>query len=1014
MAMRSDPFPAPEPRAPRRAEPPVSLDSVRPLLRGLNREQRQAVTHGDGPLLVIAGPGTGKTEVITRRVAWLIATRRARPDQILALTYTDAAAAEMQARVDVLVPYGQADAAIHTFHAFGDRLVREFGLEVGRDPDARLVGRAEQVLLLREHVFELGLDRYLSLADPTRLLGALAELFARAKDEGITPAEYRSFAEELIAGARAASVDADSSAALDACVALVDEGIGHLEIASAFSRYQELLTEKGLIDFADQVALAGTLLADRPSVRALVQDRYRYVVVDELQDVNPAQLELLRLVCGDAANVTAVGDDDQAIYAFRGAAVETLTGFGETFADLRRVVLRRNYRSRAPILGAAQRLVSHNDPHRVHGHDGVEKALVSARSGARPKPVRHVSFATDTDEADGVASLVAEAIESGVRPAEICVLVRTNADSRRFLQSLEVRAIPWRFSGASGLFARQEVRAVLALLRTLANPNSSVDLYAVATGQPYALGGEGLTSIMELARRRHRSLWSVLQELVEQPGLLRLDQETRRAVERLVREVRDSLDRSHEAPAWDVCFRHLKRNGQLELLVTQAQHGEEAPLRNLARFFEWLRRQGSLLREDRIPFLAPHLDMLLDSGGNETEDADPLEDAVSVLTVHRAKGLEFRLVLVVGLVDGRFPHPDRRGRLTLPEPLRQRVVVAEQPQAEERRLFYVAMTRARDELVLTSSERSDSGRRRRPSPFIAEALDRAAAPATSPARGAPDLVQELVAVMDPDHAPVAAAAVEQAETKDPSSQRLTLSYTQVDDYTACPLKYRLRHVVRIPTPPHHALVVGNALHQTAAAYHTARFRGRSMTEDQLLEVFGTHWSSEGFLSRAHEDARFAAGQQAVRLFHAQESGDDAPVPVAVERPFRVRIGNDAVQGRYDRVDETPDGVVITDYKSSDVRDPKQAVQRARDSLQLQVYALAHEAETGELPAAVQLRFLETGLVGRVSPDRKRLDKARATVELAADGIRHGRFDPSPGYLACTFCPFRDICPASEA
>jgi ATP-dependent DNA helicase UvrD/PcrA len=576
-----------------------------------------------------------------------------------------------------------------------------------------------------------------------------------------------------------------------------------------------------------------------------------------------------------------------------------------------------------------------------------------------------------------------------------------------------VRAIPWRFSGASGLFARSEIRAVLALLRTLADPDASVDLYAVATAEPYALGGEDLTAIMELARRRHRSLWEVLRELVEQPGILRLDPRTRRGVERLVRQIRDSIDASHTAPAWDVCFRHLKRNGQLEELVARAQQGDEAPLRNLARFFEWLRRQGSLLREDRIPFLAPHLDALLDSGGDEREDADPLNDAVSVLTVHRAKGLEFRLVFVVGLVDGRFPHPDRRGRLSLPEPLRPRGVAPEQPLAEERRLFYVAMTRARDELVLTSSERSDSGRRRRPSTFIAEALDR---PAAAPAlrNTAAEAARELVAGMDPDRTPVAIATSEPAVTADAVLQRLTLSYTQVDDYTACPLKYRLRHVVRIPTPPHHALVVGNALHQTAAAYSVARQRGRAMTQEQLLDVFSTHWSSDGFLSRAHEDARYAAGQQAVRLLHAEESRDDALVPVAVERPFRVRIGNDTVQGRYDRVDETTDGVVITDYKSSDVRDPKQAAQRARDSLQLQVYALAYEAETGELPAAVQLRFLETGQVGRVKPDAKHLEKARTTVERAADGIRNGRFDPAPGYLACTFCPFRDICPASEA
>jgi DNA helicase-2/ATP-dependent DNA helicase PcrA len=181
-----------------------------------------------------------------------------------------------------------------------------------------------------------------------------------------------------------------------------------------------------------------------------------------------------------------------------------------------------------------------------------------------------------------------------------------------------------------------------------------------------------------------------------------------------------------------------------------------------------------------------------------------------------------------------------------------------------------------------------------------------------------------------------------------------------------------------------------------------------MSEQQLLDVFSTHWSNEGFLSRAHEDARYAAGQDALRRFVADESRPGAPAPVAVERPFRVRLGDDAVQGRYDRIDETADGVVITDYKSSDVRDPKTAVQRARESLQLQVYALAHQAETG------QLRFLETGVVGRVAPDARHLDKARETVERAADGIRAERFDPAPGYLSCTFCPFRDICPSSEA
>ncbi|MEO7118629.1 MAG: PD-(D/E)XK nuclease family protein, partial [Candidatus Limnocylindrales bacterium] len=243
---------------------------------------------------------------------------------------------------------------------------------------------------------------------------------------------------------------------------------------------------------------------------------------------------------------------------------------------------------------------------------------------------------------------------------------------------------------------------------------------------------------------------------------------------------------------------------------------------------------------------------------------------------------------------------------------------------------------------------------------------------------------------------------------------LTLSFSQIDDYLSCPLKYRLRHEVRVPTPPHHALILGNAMHQAAAAFHNAAIRGRSMSPDGLLEVFDAHWSTEGFLSRHHEEARYAAGRDALLRFHAAQSAESVTPPVAVERAFAVTLEGDVVRGRYDRVDETAGGVVITDYKSSDVRDPRKAAQKARDSLQLQVYALAHEAETGALPAAVQLHFLESGVVGRAVPDGTRLEKARARIRQAGRGIRAGAFEARPDHVACGYCPFREICPSSAA
>lgn len=363
---------------------------------------------------------------------------------------------------------------------------------------------------------------------------------------------------------------------------------------------------------------------------------------------------------------------------------------------------------------------------------------------------------------------------------------------------------------------------------------------------------------------------------------------------------------------------------------------------------------------------------------------------------------EFRVVFLIGLVDGRFPLRGRPDRLSLPPVLASGTPVEEAPWAEERRLCFVAMTRARDELILSHALESAGGRTRRPSPFIAEALDR---PASVPVATVPD----LGAFLEPPV--VGRAAI--APVPAPVQGSLTLSHSQVDDYLSCPLKYRLRHVLRVPTPAHHALVLGNALHQAVAAWHLGRLRGRPLDEAGILEAFSAHWSSEGFLSRDHEEARFAAGQAALRRF-VSAGVDPARETLAVERSFQVRLGGDIVRGRYDRVDTTPGGAIITDYKSSDVRDQRKADERARDSLQLQVYALAWEAETGELPREMELHFLDSGVVGRVKPDAKRLDRARRILGQAADGIRSGDFPARPDMVGCGYCPYREICPSSAA
>src|SRR5438552_14163162 len=273
------------------------------ILDGLNDAQRRAVVHDAGPLLVVAGAGTGKTRVITYRIAHLINEGKARPHEILALTFTDKAAAEMEERVDRLVPYGYADVEISTFHAFGDRILREHSLEVGLAPDFRVLSRAEQVIFFRDRIFEFPLERYRPLGDPTRHLQAIISLISRCKDEDISPAEYHACAERLRLGAE--DDEANDRAAQQA------------ELAATYARYQELMARESAVDFGDQIVLALNLLRGRSHVLNAYQRRFRYILIDEFQDTNHAQFEMVKLLAARHRNLTAVFDDDPAIYRFR-------------------------------------------------------------------------------------------------------------------------------------------------------------------------------------------------------------------------------------------------------------------------------------------------------------------------------------------------------------------------------------------------------------------------------------------------------------------------------------------------------------------------------------------------------------------------------------------------------------------------------------------------------------------------------------------------------------------------
>ena len=961
------------------------------ILDGLNEAQREAVTHDTGPLLIVAGAGTGKTTVITRRIAWLIAQRKARPSEILALTFTDKAAAEMEERVDTLVPYGYADVEIATFHAFGDQLLRAHALEIGLTPDFRVLSRAEQVIFFRDRLFEFPLDRYRPLGDPTRHLQAIITLISRLKDENIAPETYVAHAEAMRADAVAHPDDEERR----------DRAAQQLELARTYTRYQELMAREGAIDFGDQIVLALRLLRARAHVREAYQRRFRYILVDEFQDTNLAQFEVVKLLAARHHNLAVVADDDQAIYRWRGAAISNVLGFLERYPSARQIVLSDNYRSHQTILDAAYRVIVNNNPDRLEVKHGISKQLVAVKE--RPGPdIEHLHFESATQEADAVATMIRARVDAGEwREQDVAILVRSNADGDQFLRSLNLRGLPWTFSGNAGLYGRPEVRLLIAFLRVVAHPDESVSLHYLASSDLYSVPIVDLTRCSTLADRKHRWLFDVLRTAPDTPELA-LSDEGQAAIHHLVADLTRYMELGRELPTGELLYQFLADSGWLARMSKAATARDEAEVQNVSRFFRRVQEASKALRYDNIREFVKHLDALIDAGEDPAvAEADIETPAVRVMTVHKAKGLEFPIVFLVSLVQDRFPLRRRGEPLDVPPELTPDAAPSgDFHLQEERRLFYVGMTRARRELYLTSARDYGGARQRKVSQFVLEALDLpkdAARPFKSRA------VEEIERFAPPPEEAAGDAA------PIPPDEELTISHKQIDDYQTCPLKYRYVHQLRVPIRRHHTVVYGSTIHRVVEYYLMRRVAGNYTSLDDLLAVYEREWENQGFLTWEHQEARKAAGRDALTRFWNEEEAQGTP-PTYVEREFGFAIGADRVRGRFDRVDEDLLGATIVDYKTGDLRRPKDAERRTAESLQLKIYALAWREMTGVLPQRVELRFVDANLVGRHTPTVEDVLEAIEAVKTAAAGIRARRFEATPSFNACRYCAYDQICP----
>jgi DNA helicase-2/ATP-dependent DNA helicase PcrA len=666
------------------------------LLDGLNANQRAVVTHADGPLLVVAGAGTGKTRTLTHRFAWLV-EQGVPAGCILALTFSNPAAAEMRERLETLLDAPYEELNVGTFHSFCLKLLRDEALEACVDPFLTPVTPADRLALLLERIADLSLRHHEIRGNPAPLLASFVSRIDRLKDELISADELREWAEALPTGTDAERAHANRER----------------EFAGLYADHDRLLTERGALDFGDLIVRSFRLLHERPHVRERTARRFRHVLVDEYQDTNFAQGMLLRLLVEEHSNVTVVGDDDQAIYRFRGASAKNLLEFERELPDVTTIKLERNFRSGRRILDAAAAVVA-----------PIEARVPKKLTGASGGRVRFWRCSSERAQAQAVAAEAEKLIASGVAPREIGVLVRSvKGEGAVVASALEERAIPFRTLGAAAYFQRAEVRDVLAWLRALADPGDSGAVVRALSRPPIELRSVDVARLTQLARRRKLDMPSAVAAALEGPQLSEEGRDRARAFLRLYRSASNAFeDRRPDA----FVMRLIERIGlrRQQVFATHADTVER--LRNIAKLPElataYMRREPQATARDFARYLAA----VAESGLREDEAVDqPSTPAVPVMTMHAAKGLEFDHVFVLGLSAGAMPGPFRARGGGVPDELLKERLEPESPravhEAEMRRLLHVALTRARKGLVLAWAEAGPPGTTPRPSPFYEEA-----------------------------------------------------------------------------------------------------------------------------------------------------------------------------------------------------------------------------------------------------------------------------------------------------
>jgi len=982
----------------------------------LNKEQQQAVKYNKGPLLIVAGAGTGKTSVIVEKIKYLVKKKLAKPEQILALTFTEKAASEMEERVDKAMPYGYFQMNISTFHAFADQILKENGFQIGLSPSYRLMTEAETIIFLKQNLFLFELKYFRPLGNPNKFLEALLQHFSRLRDEDISPEDY-------IKWAMKKSSFAEASA---------DEEEKYLELAKAYQSYQKLKIKEGLMDFADLVYYLLQLLQKRPNILKRYQLQYPFVLVDEFQDTNISQYQLIKLLSPFKTNpkLTVVGDDSQAIYKFRGASVSNIINFIKDYKKTKQITLKNNYRSNQTILDVAYKLIKNNDPDTLEFRLGISKNLIST------KPVETQNFASlqkshinyhlaenVEDESGHVAKQILK-LSKIYKYSDFAILVRANNHSEPFVKSLIRAGIPYQFLGPGTLYKQPEVKDLIAYLRLLYNLEDSPSLFRLLYMDIYSLDKKDVSLLLTFSKKINQSLFQAIEIYlsffdvsIHRSGyeiykkyLPLLKSETKQKLLVIYKMIVKHLELLKTNTAGQILYYFLEESDLLLTLTNYKNETQEKVAVNISNFFNKLKMFESEHEDASVFAVVDFINMSIEMGESPLIAKTDIAsfNAVNILTVHSAKGLEFPIVFLVNLTEERFPTRHKKETISIPNTLIKEILpTGDYHIEEERRLFYVGLTRAKDQVFLSSSKFYGEGKRiRKISRFIIETLGE-------------EFVNKETELKKEQKFQLSIFDFKQTKqgsgNPTPTDYQLPItnnfSYSQLNSYKICPLQYKYLYVLKIPTLPTASASFGTTIHKTLQDFYSDFLKNKKVDKKRLLELYKKSWIPIGYSSKAHEDRMKKEGEKMLRNYFDKFHSSDLKI-IGLEKLFKIKITEDIYfTGKIDRIDAiNKNEVEIIDYKTG----KKPSDRELTKSLQLTIYALASHDKNlfNKKLEDINLTFYYLQTPEKITlkkTEEELIDTKDRIIDMVGE-IRQNIFPANPG-IHCDFCPYKIICEA---